>query len=133
MKSFLHALTLTQICQLGHMCSPSTGGVEEKELDLSALQSYDVDAINIMLSRVDSVENFTDLTAGVGPKVDKVVSILAETFPLLSELRIREDQRNMMIVLANRFLMALDYKLRSITAEGLREHLHPCKKDASRS
>ncbi|PIO62779.1 hypothetical protein TELCIR_15649, partial [Teladorsagia circumcincta] len=89
-------------------------------------------ADSIMLSRVDSVENFTDLTAGVRPSVERVAATLAEFFPLLKDLRMRDDQRDTVAALTNRFLMALDYKLRTSTGEGLREHLRPCKQNKDR-
>ncbi|VDO39095.1 unnamed protein product [Haemonchus placei] len=82
---------------------------------------------NIMLSRVDSVENFTDLTIGVGTNVERVIVLLADYFPLLKNVRMSEDQYDTLVGLTNRFLMALDYKLRTSTGEGLREHLKPCK------
>ncbi|XGW11647.1 hypothetical protein V3C99_012825 [Haemonchus contortus] len=127
LQNILHSLTLIEVCQLEHMCSASASGFGEKHLNLSRLPSYDVDAINIMLSRVDSVENFTDLTIGVGPNVERVVGILADYFPLLRNVRMSEDQYDTIVVLTNRFLMALDYKLGTSTGEGLREHLKPCK------
>ncbi|VDL67533.1 unnamed protein product [Nippostrongylus brasiliensis] len=63
---------------------------------------------------------------GVRSSFDRAITTLAETFPLLKGVRIREDQREVVVVLTNRFLMALDYKLRSETGENLREHLRPC-------
>ncbi|WKX93219.1 hypothetical protein Q1695_010903 [Nippostrongylus brasiliensis] len=126
LKNILNSLTTTQFCQLERMCSASTGGSLEGDPNVSMLQSYDVDAINIVLSRVDSLGNFTDLTMGVRSSFDRAITTLAETFPLLKGVRIREDQREVVVVLTNRFLMALDYKLRSETGENLREHLRPC-------
>ncbi|KAK6044162.1 hypothetical protein COOONC_18332 [Cooperia oncophora] len=106
--SILHSLTLKEICQLEHMCSVSTSGFGHNNVNFSHLvHSYDVDAINIMLSRVDSVENFTDLTVGVRPGVERFVANLADFFPLLKDLRMREDQRDTLVVLTNRFLKAL--------------------------
>ncbi|KAL6734206.1 hypothetical protein Aduo_004770 [Ancylostoma duodenale] len=121
-------MSLAQICQLEQMCTRSGNkGFDEKGLNMSTLTSYDVDAMNIMLSRIDSVDNFADLTTGLGPSMEKVASTLAKAFPLLKDFHINDDQRDTLTTLTNRFLMALDYKLRTSTGEGLREHLKPCK------
>ncbi|KAK5980774.1 hypothetical protein GCK32_001297 [Trichostrongylus colubriformis] len=126
LQNILHSLTLTEICQLEHMCSASTSGFDEKRLNLSKLESHDIDTMNIMLSRVDSVGNFTDFTVGVQPTIERVVTFLADSFPLLKDLSMRDEQRDTIVTLTNRFLMALDYKLRIRTGQGLREHLRPC-------
>ncbi|EYC13137.1 hypothetical protein Y032_0045g1287 [Ancylostoma ceylanicum] len=128
LKNVLHSMSLAQICQLEQMCTRTGNkGFDERELNLSSLKSYDVDAINIMLSRIDSVDNFADLTTGLGPAIERAASTLATTFPLLKDFHITDDQRDSLTTLTNRFLMALDYKLRTSTGEGLREHLKPCK------
>ncbi|KAK6733289.1 hypothetical protein RB195_017189 [Necator americanus] len=130
LKNVLESLSLGQICQLERMCSMSgKNKIEDHSLNLSRLPSYDVDAMNIILSRVDSVDNFTDLAAGIRPAVKRMASTLATTFPLMKDFRMRDDQQNSLATLTNRFLMALDYKLRSTTGEGLRQHLKPCKED----
>ncbi|RCN49394.1 hypothetical protein ANCCAN_04479, partial [Ancylostoma caninum] len=123
LKNVLHSMSLAQICQLEQMCTRSGNkGFDEKALNLSSLTSYD-----IMLSRIDSVDNFADLTIGLGPAIERAASTLATTFPLMKDFHINNDQRDTLTTLTNRFLMALDYKLRTSTGDGLREHLKPCK------